>query len=317
MLFGDRLQSETTAAYLKVFRERNIEAALAEYGEMGVQAMDATERARIPLIVHFHGYDASVNSVLEEHRETYPRMFGIASAVIAVSRAMQGKLIELGAPEEKVHYNPYGVDCVRFSGAAPGAAPPLFIAVGRFTEKKAPQITIAAFARVLKACPDARLRMIGEGPLLEQSRQLANDLGIGDAITFLGAQDHSVVEREMQNARCFVQHSVVAPSGDREGTPVSILEAGATGLPVVSTRHAGIPDVVVEGETGFLVDEGDASGMADRMIQLAERPELARIMGNAARKHIQASFSKQQRISTLWNIIESCITQRPLPWPAN
>ena len=76
--------------------------------------MDATERAGIPLIVHFHGYDASVNSVLEEHRETYPRMFGVASAIIAVSRAMQRKLIELGAPE-KVHYNPYGVDGDRFA----------------------------------------------------------------------------------------------------------------------------------------------------------------------------------------------------------
>lgn len=313
MLFGDGLQREKTAAYLKVFRERRIEAALAEYGEMGVQVMDAAARAEIPLIVHFHGYDASVTSVLEEHRETYPRMFGIASAVIAVSRAMQRKLIELGAPAEKVHYNPYGVDCDRFRGADPGEAPPLFIAVGRFTEKKAPQITITAFAKVLNACPDARLRMIGEGPLLEQCKLLANNLGISSAITFQGAQDHSVIEREMQNARCFVQHSVVAPSGDSEGTPVSILEAGATGLPVVSTRHAGIPDVVLEGQTGFLVDEGDASGMADRMIQLAEQPELARVMGNAARKHILDNFSKHQRISNLWNIIESCISKDRQP----
>ncbi len=317
MLFGDGLQAETTAAYLKVFRERKIEAVLAEYGEMGVQVMDAAERAGIPLIVHFHGYDASVKSVLEEHRETYPRMFGIAAAIIAVSRAMQRKLIELGAPEEKVHYNPYGVDCDRFRGANPGAAPSLFIAVGRFTEKKAPQITISAFAKVLNACPNARLRMIGEGPLLEQSKLLANNLGISNAIAFLDAQDHSVVEREMQNARCFVQHSIVAPSGDCEGTPVSILEAGATGLPVVSTRHAGIPDVVLEGQTGFLVDEGDSSGMAERMIQLAEQSELARTMGSAARDHIKRNFSKERRISNLWNIIESCIAQRPSARPAN
>ena len=317
LLFGHGLQAETTAAYLKVFREKKIEAALAEYGELGVQVMDAAERAGIPLIVHFHGYDASVKSVLQENRETYPRMFGIASAIIAVSRAMQRKLIELGAPEEKVHYNPCGVDCDQFRGADPGAAPPLFIAVGRFTEKKAPQITISAFAKVLNACPNARLRMIGEGPLLEQCKVLAKNLGISNAIAFLGTQDHSVVEREMQNARCFVQHSVVAPSGDCEGTPVSILEAGATGLPVVSTRHAGIPDVVLEGQTGFLVDEGDSSGMAERMIQLAEQPELARILGSAAREHITRNFSKQHRIRNLWNIIESCIAQRPSAWPAN
>lgn len=311
MLFRDGLHQEKTAAYLKVFRERQIDAALAEYGEMGVHVMDAAKRAGVPLIVHFHGYDASVTSVLEEHRETYPQMFGVASAIIAVSRAMQRKLIELGAPPEKVHYNPYGVDCDRFRDADPGAAPPLFIAVGRFTEKKAPQITISAFAKVLNAHPDARLRMIGDGPLLEQCKVLAGNLGISNAIEFLGAQEHSAIEREMQNARCFVQHSVVAPSGDCEGTPVSILEAGATGLPVVSTRHAGIPDVVIEGETGFLVDEGDESGMADRMIELVESPELARTMGSAARKHITANFSKHQSINKLWNIIESCIATRP------
>ena len=301
------LERETAAAYLKVFREREIEIVLAEYGETGVQVMAATERAGIPLVVHFHGYDASVTSVLEEHRETYPRLFRVASAIIAVSRAMQRKLIELGAPEEKVHYNPYGVDCERFGGANPEIARPVFIAVGRFTEKKAPQVTISAFARVLKVNPDARLRMVGGGPLLEQCQKLALDLGVGHAITFLGFQDHSIVDMEMRAARCFVQHSVVAPSGDCEGTPVSILEAGATGLPVISTRHAGIPDVVVEGQTGFLVDEGDEAGMADYMIQLAMQPTLAATIGQAARRHIENSFSKERSLGNLWSIMESCI----------
>lgn len=312
MLTGGGLERETTAAYLKVFRERKTEAVLAEYGGAGVQVMNAAERAGIPLIVHFHGYDASNKSVLEEHKKTYPQMFETASAIIAVSRAMQRKLIELGAPEEKVHYNPYGVDCERFGGADPGSAPPIFIAVGRFTEKKAPQITIAAFARTLKACPEARLRMIGEGPLLEECQLLAKQLGIEHAIEFLGGQEHSVVQAEMQRARCFIQHSVVAPSGDAEGTPVSILEAGATGLPVVSTRHAGIPDVVVEGQTGFLVDEGDEVGMADHMIELGREAALAARMGKAAREHIQQKFSQQQSFAQLWRIIQSCMNHKQI-----
>ncbi len=308
-LTGAGLQPETTAAYLKAFRDYKIEAVLAEYGDMGVQVMDAAERSGVPLIVHFHGYDASVNSVLAENKQTYPRMFGIASAIIAVSRAMRCKLIELGAPEEKVHYNPYGVDCDEFSGADPAAAPPVFLAVGRFTEKKAPQITVSAFARVLQSYPEARLRMVGEGPLLEECQTLANELGIDDAVEFLGAQEHSVIKREMPQARCLIQHSVVSPSGDSEGTPVTILEAGATGLPVVSTRHAGIPDVVIEGETGLLVDEHDEPSMAQHMIRLAREPELAGVMGRAARAHIRKNFSKPQRLGRLWSIIESCINQ--------
>ncbi len=309
-LTGAGIERETTTAYLKLFRERNIEAVLAEYGEMGVQVMHATERFGIPLIVHFHGYDASVHSVLEEHKETYPRMFKIAAAIIAVSRAMQRRLIELGAPPEKVHYNPYGVDCERFGGANPGSAPPLFIAVGRFTEKKAPQLSLSAFAQALKTCRDARLVMIGEGPLLAECQQLAAQLGVSGAVTFLGGQPHAVVESEMQRARCFIQHSVMAPSGDCEGTPVSILEAGATGLPVVSTRHAGIPDVVIEEETGFLVDERDDAKMAQHMIKLAQQPELASKMGLVARKYIEENFSKDQRIKNLWSIIEGCIVKQ-------
>jgi len=313
VLTGAGLESERTAAYLRVFRDYKIDAVLAEYGDMGVQVMDAAERSGIPLIVHFHGYDASVTSVLEENKETYPRMFRIAASIIAVSRAMKHKLIELGAPEEKVQYNPYGIDCEQFSGGDPASAPPVFLAVGRFTEKKAPQITLAAFAKVLKSCPDARLRMIGEGPLLEECQTLAKNLGVENAVDFRGAQEHFVIMQEMQQARCLVQHSVVSPTGDSEGTPLAILEAGATGLPVVSTRHAGIPDVVIEGETGFLVNEHDDTAMAQHMIRIAQEPDLAGRMGKAAREHIQQNFSKELRIGNLWSIINSCIAVRPGP----
>jgi glycosyltransferase involved in cell wall biosynthesis len=224
---------------------------------------------------------------------------------------MERKLIELGAPPAKVKYNPYGVDCERFEGAAPANSPPLFLAVGRFTEKKAPKLTISAFAATLREYPAARLRMIGDGPLLQESIEFASQLGVSDAIAFLGAQSHEVVEAEMKSARCFVQHSVVAPSGDCEGTPVSILEAGASGLPVISTRHAGIPDVVVEGRTGFLVDERDVVGMAAHMIHLAQDSELAGQLGAAARNHIVDNFSRAKRINQLWEIIKSCINNRP------
>ena len=307
MVTGASLDRETTTAYLEAFRRYKTHAVLAEYGESGVQVMDAAKRSSLPLIVHFHGYDASRSSVLEAHRDTYPQMFRVASAVIAVSHAMRLKLIELGAPPDKVHYNPYGVDCEKFGGAQPGQTPPLFLAVGRFTEKKAPTITLRAFAKTVRAVPSARLRMVGEGPLLDECQKLVSELGISDYVVFLGALSHTAVQSEMKKARCCVQHSIVAPSGDREGTPVSILEAGATGLPVIATRHAGITDVVVENRTGFLVDEGDEDGMAKFMIQIAQDAELAGRIGSTARRHISTNFTKSQRLGKLWEIIESCI----------
>src|ERR1700754_3534357 len=307
VLFGHGLEREITSAYVKAFRTYAPHAVLAEYGGTGALTVEACKRLDIPLIVHFHGYDAHERSTLAAHREAYPKMFEQAAAIIAVSRSMQQQLISLGAPADKVHYNPYGIDCSAFGGAEPGNAPPLFIAVGRFVEKKAPEVTLKAFSQVHRKFPRAELRMLGDGPLFEKCKALASSLGIGNAVTFLGAQQHSVVQAEMRNARCFLQHSVEATSGDCEGTPLGILEAGASGLPVVATRHAGIPDVVIEGETGFLVNEHDVDVMAAHMLRLLEEPMLAARMGQAARTHISTNFSQQQSLDKLWTIVESSI----------
>jgi glycosyltransferase involved in cell wall biosynthesis len=307
VLLGQGLEREITSAYVKAFRTFRPHAVLAEYGTTGVAVVEACKRLDIPLIVHFHGADAHERATLAENRETYPQMFAQAAAIIAVSRSMQRQLISLGAAAGKVHYNPCGIDCSAFEGAEPGKAPPRFIAVGRFVEKKAPEVTLQAFSQVLRKFPQAELRMLGDGPLFEKCKALASSLGIANAVTFLGAQQPAVVQAEMRNALCFLQHSVEAASGDCEGTPLGILEAGASGLPVVATRHAGIPDVVIEGETGFLVNEHDIEGMAAHMLRLLEDPMLAARMGQAARIHISANFSQQQSLDKLWTIIESSI----------
>jgi glycosyltransferase involved in cell wall biosynthesis len=307
MLFRTGIEREVTAAYMKVFKDHRADAVLAEYGATGVWVGPACRRLGIPLVVHFHGFDASVRSLLEEHVDTYPAMFRSAAAIVAVSQAMRTKLVSLGAPDAKVHYNPCGVDCHTFAGGSPADAPPIVLAVGRFVEKKAPQHTVTAFAEVFRADTAARLRMIGDGPLLEACRALATALAIDQAVTFLGTQPPEVVQKEMRGARAFVQHSVEAANGDCEGTPVGILEAGASGLPVVSTRHGGIPDVVIEGETGFLVAENDVSGMAKHMLTLVRSPDLAGRMGRQARGRIEGHFSNERSLARLWSIIEAAV----------
>jgi len=151
--------------------------------------------------------------------------------------------------------------------------------------------------------------MIGDGPLWGTCQRLAEQLEITDRVSFLGVREHAEVAARMQSARAFVQHSITALSGDSEGTPVAVLEAQASGLPVVSTRHAGIPDVVLEGQTGFLVDEGDVDGMAQAMIRLAQDPNLAQSMGAAGRARVEAEFSMDRSIANLWQIIETAIEE--------
>jgi glycosyltransferase involved in cell wall biosynthesis len=292
-----------TAAYVDLFRRERVDAVLAEFGPTGVAVMDACRQLCLPLFVHFHGYDLSVRRVLERYGAAYRELFGRAAGLVVVSRAMREKLIALGAPHARVHVNPCGVDCELFGGAEPAQAPPLVLAVARFVEVKGPQFTLAAFARALREHPGARLRMVGDGPLLEDCRRLSESLAIGHAVTFLGRQPHHVIAEEMRRARLFVQHSVEASSGAVEGTPLSVLEAGASGLPVVSTRQGGIPDVVLDGETGLLVRERDVGGMARGMLRLLRDPTLAASLGGAARRRVQTHFSAARSIERLWAII--------------
>lgn len=304
-LTGQPWQWEIDHGFATAFRRCQANVVLAEYGTMAVRALAGCRLANIPLVVHFHGYDASINEILEQHAAQYRELFDQAAAVIAVSHAMRRRLIELGCQKDKVIYNPYGIDPQRFQGASPEQSEVRYLAVGRFVEKKAPQLTLAAFRKVLDELPEARLRMIGDGSLLAACRDLAIGLDMAHAVTFLGPQPHDVVQREMRAARAFVQHSVTAASGDSEGTPVAILEAGSMGLPVVATRHAGIPDVVVEGETGLLVDERDVAGMAQQMLTLGRDPQLAGQLGQKAAAHIRHYYTMEQSLSRLSRVLQA------------
>jgi glycosyltransferase involved in cell wall biosynthesis len=289
---------------LKRFLQTNrVNAVLAEYGPTGACVMDACLAAGVPLIVHFHGFDAYNHETLEKYRLGYQRMAEGAKAIIAVSRDMERQLLMLGVPREKLFYSPYGVDTKLFSGAEPAGVPPIFLAVGRFIDKKAPHLTLLAFKMVVEKFPNAQLKMVGDGELWESCKQLAHAMGISKSVEFLGSRSHRETADTMRQARVFVQHSVRAASGDSEGTPVSVLEAAAAGLPVVATRHAGINEAVTDRHTGLLVDEGDVEGMAANMMWLAHDPGLASRMGKAGRERIVEEFSMETSINRLWGII--------------
>ena len=301
---------EVTSAYVAAFRRSRAEAVLAQYGPTGVRVLPACRKTGLPLIVQFHGADATMRTMVDANRDGYQQLFSEAAAIVAGCRDIADRLISLGASPARVHVAPVGgVDPRQFALSDPASAPPCFLAVGRFVDKKAPYLTVLAFAQVYRTYPEARLRMIGDGPLRGVCADLARALGIEEAVTFLGEQDHNVVRKELSQARAFVQHSKQAHSGDREGTAISVLEGGAAGLPVVATRHAGILESIVEGETGLLVDEGDVEGMAQHMARLAADPALAQRMGRAARKRVEEHYSSEQCCGRLWSIIESCIEE--------
>ena len=292
-------------------RRSRVDVALAEYGPTGVEVMNACERARTPLVTHFHGYDAYHRETLDRFRETYRQLFDRCYRLVAVSRHMVDQLVVLGASPDRVTYNPYGVDTVSFDGGRPRAAPPLFLALGRFVEKKAPKLTLEAFSMVHADEPRSQLVMLGDGHLRGDCVEYARSLGIGNAVQFPGSVNHNAVVDWMRKARCFVQHSRRAANGDCEGTPLAILEASSSGLPVVSTRHAGIPEAVLEGESGFLVEEGDVDAMARYMLEFVRDPALAATMGEAGRRHIVNNYSAEPSLSRLREVLLAAARERP------
>lgn len=289
-------------ALVRSFKKHRIDCVLAEYGTTAVAVFNVCKKLNIPLIPHFHGYDASAYEVLDEYKNAYKAIFQYSSAVVAVSKVMVRKLVELGCPESKLVWNPCSPDDM-FLTLEPTLSKKQFIGIGRFVDKKAPYYTLLAFQKTLKKHPDARLIIGGNGPLLNTCNNLVKYLKIEKNVSFPGIITPDQYLDYLKESIAFVQHSITAESGDMEGTPVGVLEASAAGLPVISTIHAGIPDVIIHGKTGLLCQEHDVDQMATHMLQMLDDKEVAIIMGAAGKENIRNNFSMEQHLRVLGEVV--------------
>lgn len=286
---------------------------LVEFGFEAVRIMRACAWSNVPLVVHFRGSDASAESRLGLLRNRYRHLFAITSGVIVKSAPMAQTLIALGARPERLLVSASGANPQLFYGSKPAARSGIFLAVGRFVPKKGPLFTIQSFTQFcqelypLSSLP--QLWMVGDGPLLNDARQLVADLGMQEQIQLLGSRNQSDVAILMRRSFVFVQHSLVAKDGDSEGNPVAVMEAQLSGLPVVATRHAGIPDVVLHGQSGYLVPEGNISGMARAMASLWRDPELAAQMGEFGRARVLEKFTVDHHLEQVADFIRLLIVK--------
>jgi colanic acid/amylovoran biosynthesis glycosyltransferase len=293
--FDDRMR------VMDFFRTQGVEKVLGEFGYSGAIMTDICRKLDLPLYVFFRGQDASSFMRRRSWQRRYRRMFQSVAGVFCVSQYLADRVVQAGCPEHLIHISPSGVVLEDFPPGTP--EPGRLIAVGRLVEKKAPDLTLEAFARIAAAFPDAHLGMIGDGPLADRCREVVARHGLQHRVTLYGALQHQEVAALMRRASVFVQHSVTAPNGDIEGFPTAIAEAMAVGLPVVATRHSGIPEHVHEGESGLLVDEGDVAGMSRAIEQLLADPDLARRMGRAARIHAERNLDRSRLLRQVREVI--------------
>lgn len=288
----------------KLLIKENIDLVFAEYLVTGAEAVKVCKQLDVPLVSIALGYEISQEDVLKAYSNKYKELFDYAKNIFVVSNHMKSKLKQLGCLESKIVYTPIGPEDTFFK-ITPNFKKQQLLAVGRFVEKKAPEITIKAFYKVLKKHPNAILVMAGVGPLLNKCKKLILELDISQSVKFLGNINRKEYLELLESSYMFVQHSIIASTGDSEGTPVAILEASASGLPIVSTHHAGIPDVVINDKTGFLVPEKDVNLMSEKIVVLLNDSEKAKCFGEAGKSYVFENFSLKKHLDTITEIIRN------------
>lgn len=299
---------EAKDALTRFLRDEQVEVILAEFGTQALALAPLANTLGIPIFTYFRGTDASKAIRTERMRSAYRKMMPRLAGVFSVSRFLLDNLAKHGISHPNSTVIPSGVDIRRFAPQA--KAPHSFLAVGRFVEKKAPMTTLRAFAEATADLPGARLDFIGDGPLLEPTRALAQELGVAGKLRFHGAQPHHTVRDRLMSTQFFLQHSVTARDGNTEGLPTAIQEAMACGCITVSTRHAGIPEAIDEGETGFLVEEHDETGFADAIAAAISVPDHA-AMSARARQTAEQRFDNHVLLKLLERHIQDALMTAP------
>lgn len=288
----------------RILKREKIDVVFAEYLHVGAEVTELCEKQKIPLVAIGLGYEISHYQMLEKYHSKYQKMFQYAKAIFVVSEHMKHNIFKIGCNPKKVIYTPAG-PAKEFFELTPNFKSNQLVSVGRFVDKKAPHLTILAFQQVLKIIPNAILVMAGDGPLWSACKDLVKALGIQQTVKFVGRISTKEHQQLLEESIAFVQHSKVAESGDSEGTPVAILEASAAGLPIVSTLHAGIPNVVQQNITGFLVQENDVSEMAKSMIWILQNKSEAKSMGAFGKSFVAENFTLKQHIETIAKHLEA------------
>lgn len=281
------------------------------YGPVGVIAHQA--RALLgwetPIAVTFHGYDLSRGTAIDDR--AYAALFETAALLLPVSETWRDALIERGAPAERTVTHRMGVDLERFRPPVRGAQPPLrLVSVCRLVEKKGLADALHAIAVLRDRGQDVRYRIVGDGPLESQLIDAVGRLELQDHVQLDGWQPPEVVRARLQDADVLLSPSVTAADGDQEGIPVSMMEAMAMGLPVVSTWHSGVPELAEDGVNGFLVQEQSPAALADRLATLAADEQRRTAMGRSAAERVSALHDQDQLDDQLVDHVHSLTGDR-------
>ena len=304
-----RLSIQQKKYFKSLLINKKIQLVHAQFGPAGIEILDIAKSLNIPLVVGFHGYDASKLLRLENYKKNLRKLFDYAK-VIVVSDHMKNSLINIGAMEENIYVIRYGISTDFFSFNERKTIKDklatdetlIFLQVSNFVEKKGHRYTLLAFKNYLEKYPNSKLILAGAGPLLNVLKNFCSELNISDKVEFLGLVDKNKVRELMSEADVFLHHSVTSREGDQEGIPNVIMEAMATGLIVISSNHSGIPELITNNVDGFLVNERDLEAYSRTLLNL---PSIQNNVGIKARAKILEYYDYKIESEKLNSVYEA------------
>lgn len=253
----------------------------------------------------FHGNDISQKRILNLFHSDYEQLFNDANYIFPVSELWASKIALTPAIKNKTHVIRMGVNVSKFiyKERITISHPIKILSIARLTEKKGISVAINACLLLKQQNVDFDYTIIGDGPLRKELESQVANLGLGEKIAFLGAQTQETVSEYLNNSDVFLLPSVTALDGDMEGIPVALMEAMAIGIPVISTFHSGIPELIEDRVSGFLVNENDAASIAGVISEIIDNPGVLPDICRNAKHKIDNEFDQDKSYSRMLNIL--------------
>jgi colanic acid/amylovoran biosynthesis glycosyltransferase len=286
----------------------------AHFGIEGVFALPVAAELKIPLVTTFHGFDATLETRAMLGSPAYFRyplmrrkLAHQGDLFLCASSFIRQRLLSTGFPEARTLTHYIGVDCRAIRPRADSEETPVILHVARLVEVKGTEYLLRAFAALALRYDGVRVVIIGDGPLRRRLQALAASLGIADRVDFLGALPHADVLSWTRKAAMLVLPGVRTSNGREEGLGMVLLEAAATGVPIIGSRVGGIPECILDDRTGFLVPERDEHALAQRMTELLDDPARRRRMGNEGRALVERQFDIHRQTEALESLYDSLL----------
>lgn len=304
-------RAETIHA-LTVFYAMEAKLLHVYFGNIAMRVLPLIKALPQPVVVSFHGADATVNLEHPAWRAAMQEVLQLADRVLTRSESISQHLIKLGCPPEKIRLQRTNLpifDWPYLPRAIPADGQWRLLQSGRLVEKKGFATTLRAFATIRQAWPLARLDIIGDGPELGSLEKLAKELDVASSVKFHGFLPQMLLREELYRSHLYFHPSETGRDGNEEGVPNALLEAMATGQPVFATRHGGIPEAIRDGEEGMLVDEQDHQGLAHAALAVMANGERYTSLAEKGRAAVEGKFDRNTQLTLLENVYEELILE--------